>query len=173
MEFLNVVFQSGNDLTDTFKKIAEKLFNEYAIETRYSIYRLVEIEFYWRSEEHDDNSVYRRVHIDPETGTWYFHYSGVDIALKDEVNGGFGGILIRSIYDIQSKKLHKGPQVCAMKLFSGTSVFDNSFKTRLITYKFNETNPLKTIQRKGLGKNAEINDLHKREYNFYLELNKN
>ena len=130
MEFLNVT----NETQEGFKEIAQTLFDEYAIQTHTTLYRLVEIEFYWHSSSHPDKSTYDRRHADPKTGEWFFHYSGVDIALRNKETGGYGGILIRGIYDCNTKKITSGPMVCAMKLFSGYSAFSKSIETRLISY---------------------------------------
>lgn len=156
-----------NETEQEFLSIAKKLLNEFAIENHESIYRLTEIELYWNSKTHKDESTYKRIHVKPQNGDWYFHYSGVDIALKNEATGGFGGILIRGIYSLKEEKLYKGPMVCAMKLFSGTNAFSDSIKTRIIEYKFEE----KAINKKprvGLGENAKKSGTEKREYNFYI-----
>jgi hypothetical protein len=67
-----------------FENIAQILFDNYAIQTHSALYRFIEIEFYWNSPSHIDNSTYKRKHVDPKAGDWFFHYSGVDIALKNE-----------------------------------------------------------------------------------------
>ena len=88
MEFLNIVKETEVE----FESIANKLFDNFAIQTHKTIYRFIDIEFYWNSSKHIDNSTYKRKHVDPKTGEWFFHYSGVDIALKNEETGGYGGI---------------------------------------------------------------------------------
>lgn len=151
-----------------FERIAKDIFNHYAIETHESLYRITEIEFYWNSENHKDNSTYKRNHVDPKNGEWFFHYSGVDIALKNEI--GYGGILIRAIRDLNNEKLvFKGPMVTAMKIFSGTNAFTNSIKTKLVLHSFNEEEH-KVTERKGLGKNAIENGAHKFLYRFLISL---
>src|SRR5690554_2000492 len=99
------------EIETEFETIAEKLLNECAIQKNDSLYRITEIEFYWNSPKHKDNSTYQRNHVNPRNGDWFFHYSGVDIALKNEEIGGYGGILIRGIYSIEEQKLYKGPMV--------------------------------------------------------------
>jgi hypothetical protein len=106
--------------------------------------------------------------VNPNNGDWFFHYSGVDIALKSEKLNGYGGILIRGIYCINSKKLYKGPMVCAMKLFSGTSAFSESIKTRIIQYEFEKREYTKT-PRVGLGNNAIKSNSHLLEYRFTIK----
>lgn len=100
IDFLNIEKETEHE----FEMIADKLFNNYAVETHESTYRLTEIEFYWTSPKRKDDSTYQRKHVDPNHGDWFFHYSGVDIALKNEEIGGFGGILIRGVYSLKEKK---------------------------------------------------------------------
>lgn len=152
-----------------FQTIADRLLNDCAIENHESIYRLTEIEFYWTSPSHFDDSTYKRNHADPKNGDWFFHYSGVDIALKNEANGGFGGILIREIYSLKEKKIYKGPMVCAMKLFSGTSAFCESIKTKIIQYSFDKLQ-IEMKPRFGLGDNAIKSGTDKLNYSFYIKV---
>ena len=152
-----------------FQTIADKLLNDYAIENHESIYRLTEIEFYWSSPSHKDNSTYERKHATPKNGDWFFHYSGVDIALKNEAIGGYGGILIRKIYSLKEKKYYAGPMVCAMKLFSGTSAFNESIKTKIIQYTF-EKKRIEKKPRFGLGGNAVKSGTDKLNYCFYVNI---
>lgn len=167
MEFLIITKETEKE----FEEIAQTLFDSYAIKTYNTIYRIVEIEFYWNSPKHIDNSTYSRNHVNPKAGDWFFHYSGVDIALKNEKTGGYGGILIRSIYDIQNKKFIKGPMVCVMKLFSENNAFTESIKTRIIPYNF-EKSIINKSTRIGLGQNAKSNGADKLNYAFSIRLEK-
>lgn len=167
MKFLEI----EKETEDEFESIAQTLFDNYAIQTDKALYRLIEIEFYWNSPNHIDNSTYKRKHVEPKSGDWFFHYSGVDIALKNEKTGGYGGILIRSIYDILKKVTIKGPMVCTMKLFSETSAFAKSIETQIIPYTFDKSSILKR-NRIGLGQNAKDNDADKLDYAFYIDPNK-
>lgn len=167
MDFLKII----NESEEEFEGIAGQLFNNYAIQNHDSTYRIVDVEFYWNSSNHKDNSTYNRKHVNPNQGEWFFHYSGVDIALKNEDTGGYGGILIRGIYDIENDKLYKGPLVCAMKLFSGTSAFSESIKTKIIEYnKFTVAKILKG-PRVGLGNNAKKSGTDKLNYRYFIDLN--
>ncbi len=143
------------------------MLNDCAIENHESIFRLIEIEFYWTSPNHNDNSTYQRNHVEPKNGDWFFHYSGVDIALKNDKLGGFGGILIRGIYNFKKNKIYKGPMVCAMKLFSGTSAFSDSIRTRIVEHKFDKKKINKSA-RVGLGKNAVEGGTDKLNYRFTI-----
>lgn len=162
------LFIIEKETKEEFEQIAKVLFDNYAIVNHQSTFRLIDIEFYWNSKNHPDKSTYERKYVDPKQGEWFFHYSGVDIALKNEKIGGYGGILIRGIYDINEKRPYKGPMICRMKLFSGTSVFSNTIQTQLIGYKFNLNNILSS-ERIGLGKNAKESGTDKLHYRFYIE----
>lgn len=163
-KFLEII----NESEEEFHDIASALFHNYAIQNHDSIFRIIEIEFYWTSHNHKDDSTYKRNHVDPKQGEWFFHYSGVDIALKNDKTGGYGGILIRAIRDIKEKRVYKGPMVCAMKLFSGTDAFSDSIKTRIVEHEFKKTN-IKKGQRKGLGENAKKSGTDKLNYNYFIE----
>lgn len=164
MDFLNITKETEEE----FVTIAQTLFDDYAITTHNATYRLAEIEFYWNSQNHIDNSTYKRTHVDPKTGDWFFHYSGVDIALKNEETGGYGGVLIRSIYDVDKNMLIKGPMVCVMKLFSENNAFTPSIKTQIIPYQFEKSTIIKST-RIGLGQNAKSNGADKLNYAFSIK----
>jgi hypothetical protein len=66
-------------------------------------------------------------------------------------------------------KPFKGPLVCSMKLFSGTSVFSESIKTKVVEYQFaKEAVHIKT--RVGLGENAKSSGMDKLNYGFYIDV---
>ena len=161
--FLNIRTESISE----FDTIADHLLNDYAIENHESLFRLIEIEFYWNSPTHNDNSTYSRKHTNPENGDWFFHYSGVDISLKSQLLKGHGGILIRGIYCLKEDRPYSGPMVCAMKLFSGTNAFSSSIKTKIIPHKF-ERKEFKKTPRIGLGKNAVESGTKHLEYRYTI-----
>jgi hypothetical protein len=164
MNFLNISKETEGE----FEAIAQILFDDFAVKTSNAIYRLTELEFYWNSPNHVDHSTYKRNHVNPRAGDWFFHYSEVDIALKNEKTGGYGGILIRSIYDIDQHKLIKGPMVCVMKLFSENNAFEQSISTQIVPYQFEKSTIMKST-RIGLGQNAKTNDADKLNYAFLIK----
>ena len=163
IDFLKV----EKETEEEFGQIAYELLNNCAIQNHDSVYRLVEIEFYWTSPNHKDDSTYQRIHADPKNGDWFFHYSGVDIAMKNEELDGFGGVLIRGIYSLKEDKIYKGPMVCAMKLFSGTSAFEESIKTKIIERNFDKA-VIQKSPRIGLGGNAKQSGTDKLNYRFFI-----
>lgn len=102
-----------------------------------------------------------------KSGEWFFHYSGVDIALRNE--NGYGGILIRAIYDIDKKKHYKGPMVSAMRLFSGVNAFSNTIQTKIVPEPLEEIQ-VKKSERIGLWQNAIENGADKFQYRFYITI---
>ena len=78
LDFLKITQETEEE----FRNIAEILFNNFAIQNNETKFRLTEIEFYWTSPTHKDESTYKRKYVNPSAGEWFFHYSGVDIATK-------------------------------------------------------------------------------------------
>jgi len=164
LDFLKIQDEEAQDVS--FSKIADKLFNEFVIESNASKYRITEVEFYWNSRNHTDNSTYERKYTRPKLGDWFFHYSGVDIALDTEL--GHGGILLRSIWDISERKAIKGPLVVMNKIFNGTSAFTGGINARIIKFDTFSNLIVKQSKRIGLGKNAEENNFDKKMYRFVI-----
>jgi hypothetical protein len=102
----------GSDIPKEFDIIAKELFNNYEIKKGKQRYRFLEIEFYYYSEQHKDSPIYERT---CERG-WFFHQSGVDISFYSDEKE-YGGILIRSIENLDTKKITTGPLRVAYKLF--------------------------------------------------------
>ena len=111
---------------DRCDKIAETIFCNYGIKCGDKIFRFAEIEFYYYKKEKDgennwdadwNKETYPR---NNNAGKLFYHYSGVDICFqcnfedkaRDNDNGEFGGILIRSLLD-GDDKIIAGPLFCA------------------------------------------------------------
>lgn len=163
LSFLKITEETENE----FKDIAETLFNRFAIKTKGGIYRLMEIEFYWKSPTHKDGSTYERKYVNPQQGEWFFHYSGVDIALRNDDINGYGGILIRKVQNVETKEIFKGPMVCAMKLFSGVSAISKDFYPQIVKYDFSDEEVHNT-ERINLGENAKDGGYDKQKYRFVI-----
>ena len=95
---------------------------------------------------------------------------GLTLQLRNDDLEGYGGILIRGIYDINFGDSFIGPQVCAMKLFSGTNAFSKSFTTRIIGYEFPKEY-IRKAERVGLGDNAKRSGTDKLKYRFLIKPN--
>lgn len=80
----------------SYRRIAEKLMNDYKLQVRDKFYRIVECEFYYyHNEHHKDPYVHGHQRQKESLGEWYFHGSGLDITLSN--GSAYGGILIRAI----------------------------------------------------------------------------
>lgn len=110
-----------------FQTIAEELMCNYVIQKGIQQYRIVEIEFYFYSRDHQDVITYPR-YID--AGRWFFHSSGVDLTFKSNGvnNACFEGILIRGLYKLYDKdrKYIFGPQKCVDELWNNLNAFDEA-----------------------------------------------
>ena len=108
------------NINESFKRIAYDLMNKWLLKIGSKLYRITEIEFYLKSESHDD--IYTHGHpLQKEKGRWYFHGSGLDITFG--TNDFYGGILIRAICDINdNKKYIYGPLNCVSEIFRNINI---------------------------------------------------
>lgn len=102
-----------------FPQMADILFNHSVFVINEKRYRLAEIEFYLRSDNHPD--LY--THQNPEQlrlHTIYFHrfgngtykggtFKGMDFTFGSEDDDVYFGVLIRSIIDIENDEIIEGP----------------------------------------------------------------
>ncbi|HAH25010.1 MAG TPA: hypothetical protein DCL77_14860 [Prolixibacteraceae bacterium] len=107
-----------------FKRIANDLLNNWILKVEDALYRITELEFYYRNiESHNDTYIHGHK-LQKEKGKWYFHGSGIDLTFG---NGeSHGGILIRAICKINDKheKYCYGPLNCILEIFSNlTSIY--------------------------------------------------
>jgi hypothetical protein len=104
-----------SNIDNDFNRIANELMNHWVLKVDSKEYRITEIEFYLKSDIHDDN--YTHGHdLQKEKEKWYFHGSGIDITFGS--NNFYGGILIRAIYDLAGKKYIYGPLNSITEIFS-------------------------------------------------------
>jgi hypothetical protein len=183
MEELNKLFlQNPKDETlfrDWFFKIASQLLNNYIIRTNDKKYSINEIEFYYYDKvHHPDKSTYGFINENTKYDkriielkkrqriplTWFFHYSGVDLVFGNEINAG--GILIRSIQNISSSEIFKGPLIVHLELMnqnvqSSTGVFQLILEKNKSIYSYK----IQSKKRFGLGESS--GKFKNKEYNFY------
>jgi hypothetical protein len=94
-DLLKIGDESDITCFDSYKRIADKLMNDYRLQVRNTFYRIVECEFYYSSQKHNDPYVHGHERQKNSCGEWYFHGSGLDITLSNEQ--AYGGILLRGI----------------------------------------------------------------------------
>lgn len=98
-------------------------------------YRIVEIEFYEYSDGHPD--IFTHCHPQQLThDEWYFHrgskkpdskyrggtFKGVDITFGNKNTNKFGGMIIRSIHNIETGETIEGPCRCVNQILSDCKV---------------------------------------------------
>jgi len=107
-----------NSIDETVvQKIAKALLMKYVMVVGNKEFRICEIEFYVKNNNHDDKYTHGDSH-QKTYGKWYFHrypngsyksgtYKGLDLTFGN--NDTFFGILIRSIYDNETDEMIDGP----------------------------------------------------------------
>lgn len=147
-----------NEVKEIFKLLSEKLLKDYSIVKGKERYRFLEIEFYFYNKYHKDVSVYRRT---IQAGKWYIHLSGVDISFescyvsKEFSENYYGGILIRSIQNMQYDSIVNGPLCCLIELFQNIDINGNSENTPRIEKYKQENIDIKTLCRYGIKSNLK------------------
>ncbi|PZP49552.1 MAG: hypothetical protein DI598_07535 [Pseudopedobacter saltans] len=171
MQILTQNFDIRTD--EKFSNIAEFLLTKVELDVNDKRYALTEIEFYWKSDRHQDASVYDRKHTGKlKPGQIFVHYAGVDISLDNEY--GIGGILIRGIYSLAENKSYNGPMVCAMKLLSGILDVHGTFATlKLVERETPLVVEINNTSRIGIGKNGITSGYHEKLYRFLIRYPKN
>lgn len=111
-------------IEEGFKRIANDLLNNWVLKVEDALYRITELEFYYKKvESHNDTYIHGH-DLQKQKGRWYFHGSGIDLTFGD--GDAHGGILIRAICKINDKqeKYCYGPLNCITEIFSNlTSIY--------------------------------------------------
>jgi hypothetical protein len=81
---------SRSEIEESFSRIAKWLFANVQLQVNEHIYRMLDIEFYYFSEEHFKDIYAHKDKMQLCYGKWYFHGSGIDITIGDGKN--YGGI---------------------------------------------------------------------------------
>ncbi len=132
-------YKTRDEIDGLFIGIADILLNKVYIVKDKKQYRILEIEFYYKSPNYQrkvgpSDPTYRR---DAKAGQWFFHSYGMDLCFpsdtSDKGNEYFGGILIRSILEelidesnkTGNKKAIIGPGSTCDKLFTVFDAFEN------------------------------------------------
>lgn len=105
MENLNSMIEHEKNY-NRFSKIAEYLMNEIILYVNDIEFRLTELEFYFKSETHQDSDIHGSSE-QKKSNTFYVHEKGrggIDITFGNKEKNEYGGILIRGIKQIKGKK---------------------------------------------------------------------
>ncbi|MDO5447009.1 MAG: hypothetical protein Q4F34_04425 [Prevotellaceae bacterium] len=114
----------GESWEEHFKDFAKELMNNHCIKVGSDEYHFLELEFYYYDDkEHKDDDVNSKVYPRIcKAEQLFVHYSGFDIAFESIVEGEsltrFGGILVRGLFNAQTKEVIGGPLRCLMEVFN-------------------------------------------------------
>jgi len=174
-------------LEEMFDNIAKELIFYHLITTPKGLCKIQEIEFYYHSVDHPDPYVHKNKR-QLEFCNWYFHRfkevdsflkfsrNGVDITFGNKNKDIYGGILIRKIFNIDTKEKIKGINHVVKYLISDISkeeitklateninIFDDNYPLFLKGTKKENFHKLNKAIRNGLS--IKDNLLHKEYYN--------
>jgi hypothetical protein len=113
-------------IVHTFERIADILMNECVIKYQNEEYRILDFEFYYYNQNHQDISVHPR---NSESLCWYINdFGGIDLNFESKINktivtknkkwsfkyeltneSYFGGILMRQIQRLSDNVIYDGP----------------------------------------------------------------
>ena len=159
---------STKDIESTFSEIAKILLSKCYILTKNGNYRLLEIEFYFYNKAHQDVVTMKRTE---NAGMWWLHNWGVDISFesKSECNEEqryYGGILIRSIANLNTNEVICGPQNCCWWLFSSSALEEHKAPQIVINNgKYELSDNIDRKERYITGENKGIDNA----YRFYIK----
>lgn len=125
----SVLTQPIGSYSSAFDTIARDFLTNYELSSNGERLRLMEIEFYWRGDEHPDgrpshHDIFAHGHpIQKDNfGKWYWHrqgqkpdaafkgasYKGADVTFGPVSGGGYGGILLRSVQRVSDGEIIEG-----------------------------------------------------------------
>lgn len=156
---------SADDIKTVFSKIADILLFKSHIKTENGIYRVLEIEFYFKNRHHDDKVTINRTE---KAGMWWLHDWGVDLSFESEGQDYCGGVLIRSIIPLNKKvgaTVICGPKNCCWELFYSSALNHNSAPQIVKNANADFPGKIGTTTRYITGKTKGING----DYRFYVK----
>lgn len=155
-------------IEESFERIANDLMNNWLLKIESKIYRFTEIEFYYKSESHNDPYTHGHA-LQKEKEKWYFHGSGIDITFG--TNETYGGILIRGIYNFEKKNYIYGPLNCVTEIFNTIgNIHDKGISFGLIASRENnfEIEPEIPIAAPRVGLNSQKDKAYSERFYRFL-----
>lgn len=176
---MKINFENKETILRDIDSIAELLSNKTILKINDTSYRIVDFEFYVYSANKDfqDPHVYKNS-LQLQNGKLYFHGSGIDITVGDELN--YAGILLRSVIKFSEdsdsklgsmKEQFDGPHKVATELMSNLNSL-NSHKPNSIDLIFIKDNDTFLYASERILKSKRIGLTFKKEddENYFLNL---
>lgn len=180
MQNLKEIFIKDPDVEyeSWFQLIAEHLINNYLIKTITNKYQIKEVEFYYYSKDHQDETTYgfsknmnkhinrikRHKMAQRNQLTWFFHYSGIDIVFGTEDNPG--GILIRGLENVETKEKIDGPLVVLLEVLNQGINIENSKPFELSIISKDTPTNFKVESKRRIG--IVAGQYYDKAYNFFI-----
>lgn len=156
-------------IEDDFQRIANDLLNNWVLKVEDALYRITEIEFYYKGETHDDSYIHGHK-LQQQKGKWYFHGSGIDVTFGD--GNAYGGILIRAICKInKGEEMYcYGPLNCVQELFGNfPTIFNTEINFGFIQVNEDQIVKEKVIRAPRVGLNSTKNpEMWNKYYRFLV-----
>ncbi len=168
---MEIDFSITEDKIDVdFQRIANDLLNHWVLKVEEALYRITEIEFYYKNDKSHNDTYIHGNELQKQKGKWYFHGSGIDLTFGE--GESFGGILIRAICKVSDKdiKYCYGPLNCILEIFSNlSSIYKPEISFCLIRAKEGLFEIEKPIQAPRIGLNPEKDpEMWNKNYRFLV-----
>ena len=158
-------------ISESFSKIANDLIVNKKLKINDSVFAFIDLEFYYHHPKHKDTYAAGVAHT-RAPGQLEMHRYGVDLSLgpknDEDKNQGFGGILIRGLYCVDSKEVIEKSRVTRIMFNTLQAGADFSNRISIVDGKSEWTEYFTSI-RVNLGKEeGEENADHfkKKKYRF-------
>eukprot|EP01080_Neovahlkampfia_damariscottae_P009453 gene9453-1659_t len=119
-------YKTEKEYTTHFIEFSDFLLNQTVLTISDTQFRFTELEFYYTNETHFDPFTHKS-DLQQQSGKWYFHtmpngsfkggsFKGLDITIGNK--DAYGGILIRGIQNLETKRIIDGPSLCVDTILS-------------------------------------------------------
>ncbi len=152
MDLLNIIAENPFTVEESFKRIAKTLITNKALKVNNRLFAFIDLEFYYWHTVHQD-SYCKNVNHNRPTGELELHRYGVDISLGNDQQNGFGGILIRGLFDTKDGVISKSQVV--KEIYNQIKIGYN--EVGIVDYT-PIWNSIFATTRKNLGENSEFKD---------------
>jgi hypothetical protein len=168
---MEIDFTINHDKIDAdFQRIANDLLNNWVLKIENALYRITEIEFYYKNGEFHNDTYIHGHDLQKQKGKWYFHGSGIDITFGND--NAHGGILIRAICQVNEgkEKYCYGPLNCILEIFSNlSSIYKSEMSFCLIPANDDLFEKEKPIRAQRVGLNPQNNqEMWNKYYRFLV-----
>ncbi len=163
-----------NNIPESLINLGKELVKNYGIRINGQVFQFAELEMYFHSEAHPDNSTHKHER-QLEKDSWYFHRrgssylggprKGLDLTFGDKDKNHYFGVLIRAITSVDEDKYIYGPSLTvdfileqtkrSMSQLEAQAASKNSLLT-LVKLEAAVESPIYEAPRRGLNKDTAL-----------------